>query len=101
MHWAKLDAPLQKGIWHFYKPGQETRKDPSPGYMIVQAMAVGYVAVNEGVWTKAQNEEHCVERIKLFAPKLAPHEIARFWSWNPKVAAMLELVRGTAPVQGE
>jgi hypothetical protein len=96
-----LDTPIQKGIWLFYKAGQEDRKDPSAGYMIVQAIAVGYVAVNSHAWTKQQNEEHCLERIMLFAPKLSKEELQRFWVWDRRVAAMLELVRGQAEVRSE
>lgn len=80
-HWRALDSKLQKMIWAFYREGQERRKDPSAAYLIVQAMAVGYVAVNEGLWTRDRNNEHCIARIEKFAPRLTDEEILRLRRW--------------------
>lgn len=32
-HWLMLPRNLRNKIWHSYRPGQETTKDPSPTYI--------------------------------------------------------------------
>src|SRR5678815_2774245 len=88
-HWKMVAPALKRLVWAFYKPGQETRKDPSPGYMIVQAIAVGWVAVESGQWTQDECDNHILRRMQLFAPKLTKDDLALFWRLNPKVAQMV------------
>lgn len=47
-HWRMVSPELQKQVWRFYVPGQEIRKDPSPGYLLAQRSAVWQVFVDEG-----------------------------------------------------
>jgi len=61
-HWYMLPPRLRALIWKYYEPGQEVRKDPSPMYLMVQAIAVAWLAKHEGEWTDAEALEHCKRR---------------------------------------
>lgn len=44
----------------------DSPKTPTAGYLIVQAIAVGQVAVKEGLWTEDKYVEHVLARSKRF-----------------------------------
>lgn len=89
-HWGKTPRAVQRAVWALYKPGQENRKDPSRGYLLIQAYAVCVVAVKEGldpkwavesiVWPKVEaHQHHPTERerniLLPFFPKLPDHVV--------------------------
>jgi hypothetical protein len=53
-HWGALPAPAKRIIWHYYRPGQEVRKDPSREYMLAHRIAVLLVAFHERTWSAPQ-----------------------------------------------
>ena len=89
-HWQMVPRELQRLIWAFYKAGQEVRKDPTPGYLIVQAITVGYVAVNTGQMTKDQNEKNIIETMITWGPRMTPDELATFKRLEPRMGTELE-----------
>lgn len=73
-HWKMVHGATQKLVWKTYRPGQERDKQPSSVYLIIQAMAVGQVAVTEGTWTIEQCLSHVEDRARLLWDKLSPEE---------------------------
>lgn len=57
-HWALLPRGLKKAVWEVYVPGQEQKKNPTALYLMVQSVAVGYVACRSGVYGDEQFSEH-------------------------------------------
>lgn len=47
-HWKMVPQPVQKLIWHHYKPGQEITKTPSVDYLCVAFVSISCVALKEG-----------------------------------------------------
>jgi hypothetical protein len=47
-HWRMVPKPLQQRIWANYVPGQETKKNPTRGYLAVANEAIRLVAEREG-----------------------------------------------------
>jgi hypothetical protein len=47
-HWRMVPVALQRRVWATYVPGQELRKDPTPGYIEAARAAIDAVAQQEG-----------------------------------------------------
>jgi hypothetical protein len=43
-HWFATRKALQSAIWKEYRPGQETRKDPSSRYLAIQQLCISELA---------------------------------------------------------
>lgn len=48
-HWYMVPRTLRNMIWLEYVPGQEIRKDPTPAYLDITAVAISHVAQQEGL----------------------------------------------------
>jgi len=48
-HWRKVPRDLQRNVWRHYVPGQETRKDPSVGWLCAARLAIRAVALKEAL----------------------------------------------------
>jgi hypothetical protein len=42
-HWYSLPKSMRDAVWAAYVPGQEIRKDPTPGYLAVADAAIRYL----------------------------------------------------------
>lgn len=73
-HWKLVHRETQKLVWKAYRPGQERDKQASAVYLIIQAMAVGQVAVSEGLWTVEQCLAFVEKRSLAVWDKLSPEE---------------------------
>lgn len=69
-HWRMTPKDTQRMVWQAYRPGQEVDKNPSAVYLIVQAIAVAEVAVLDGRWTPAKQEDHVREVALRYWPSL-------------------------------
>jgi hypothetical protein len=82
-HWRLVPRDTQRLVWKAYRPGQERDKRPTAGYLIVQAIAVGQVAVKEGLWTEDQYVEHVLARSKRFFDRMTDADFALIQAWMP------------------
>lgn len=74
-HWRMVDADIQRLVWATYVPGQESRKDPTVRYLIVQSMAVAWVAGREGKLDKEKQSKHVAEKIWKWLPQMTDTDI--------------------------
>lgn len=74
-HWKMTSRETQRLIWALYRRGQENTKDPSPGYLIAQALAVAEVAVKERKWDADRLADHVLSRARRVVELLTPEEI--------------------------
>ncbi len=77
-HWRILPDLLKAAVYRVYVVGQEDRKDPSALYLMVQGVAVAFVARHEGRWSEEQTHAHLERRFELFHEKLGAAEKVLF-----------------------
>lgn len=61
-HWRLVNRKLQRQLWSTFVDGQQTRKDPSAAYLIVQERCVCAVAIAEGLITEDEARERIAAR---------------------------------------
>lgn len=82
-HWQMVPAATQRLVWKAYRPGQEKDKSPSAGYLIVQAIAVGQVAVKEGLWDPSKYDAHVLRRCERFFDRMTDADFLLLREWMP------------------
>lgn len=64
-HWFMVPKDIQTAVWCAYRPGQERDKHPSGRYLLVQAIAIAFVAFRELKWKRDRVAEHVSKRAEL------------------------------------
>ena len=67
---------LQRLVWAFYVPGQEVRKNPSAGYMVVQGIAVAHVAWMEDKWSAQYRDDFVKAKLLRWGPHVTRAQFA-------------------------
>lgn len=66
-HWFMVPKDIQTAVWCAYRPGQEIDKHPSGRYLLVQSIAIAFVAFRELKWKSGQVGEYVGHRAELLA----------------------------------